>query len=689
MPITVAQKQAADQKQWAAAQEPARQVRLVAGPGTGKTGTIEKRVANLLNNGVAPETVFVISFTRATCAELRLRIAKFCSSQPCAALAEKIRVSTMHSLALSILRRANLLNSYPGNPMLLDEWEQRIVYDQELASVLGCSHRRASEIRLAYEAQWQTLSPQSIAQAKITPVEVQGFKIFHASRTNLYSCVLPGEVIFKCVDALRQGSLQATSLPTISHLIVDEYQDLNACDQEFIRLLCQGQTILFIAGDDDQSIYSFRHANPDGIVSFHATYPNSKTHVLTDCFRCTPTVLSAAARLIQHNPNRIAKTMVPLYANASPPVQGRVQVWQLTSPQQEAQFIALSCRELIRAGMANREDEILVLICNPKLQLELITSAFRANSVPFEPPRALSFVDKYEAIRAVYSILRILRDQKSGEEDYPAYRDLLGLLSGVGQKTAKDIGDACITNNQNFRDMFYLPASPAWLASRASTAVNRVIQVCSAVGAWTMEDRVSVRAKDIERLLSAQVFTTGAKTTANVLAWTKLAGFLPGDMTLDELCRFLGASNESEQEAILKAVAERLAGSSPVPSPAAVPKKVRILTMHGAKGLSGSIVFIPAAEQGIIPHFKALKATGLLIEQRRLFYVSVTRTKGCCIITHNRTRTGFQALALANKAFLRLARSQFLNEMSVPTVQRSGPLTAQEAQSIVAEINKL
>jgi DNA helicase-2/ATP-dependent DNA helicase PcrA len=573
--------------------------------------------------------------------------------------------------------------------MLLDEWEQRIVYDQELASVLGCSPGRAGEIRLAHDAQWQTLNPQAIAQAKITPAEIQGFNSFHASRTNLYSCVLPGEVIFKCVDALRQGSLQPASLPAITHLIVDEYQDLNACDQEYIRLLCQGQTVLFIAGDDDQSIYSFRHANPDGIVSFHATYPNSKTHVLTDCFRCTPAVLSAAGRLIQHNPTRIAKTMVPLYANASPPVQGRVQVWQLPSPQQEAQFIALSCRELIHAGMANREDEILVLVCNRKLQLDLITKALRDNSVPFEPPKALSFVDEYEAVRAVYSILRILRDQKSGEEDYPAYRDLLGLLSGVGQKTAKDIGDACITNNQNFRDMFYLPAPPAWLASRGSTAVNRVIQVCSAVGGWTMEDSVSARAKDIETLLTAQVFISGAKATANVGVWTSLAGFLPGDMTLDELCLFLGASNESEQEAILKAVAERVAGSSPAPSPTPAPKKVRILTMHGAKGLSGSIVFIPAAEQGIIPNFKALKATGLLIEQRRLFYVSATRTKASCIITHNGTRTGFQAQAVANKPFLRLGRSQFLNEMSVPTVQRSGPLTAAEAQSIVAEINNL
>ena len=268
MPITNAQKAQAEQRQWAAARDGALQVRLVAGPGTGKSHTIEKRVADLLTKGATPSNIYVISFTRATCAELTERIRAFCSTLTCANPATQVRVSTMHSLALRILRRANLLTSYPSTPIMLDNWEQTNVYDSEFSASIGCTPSRASEIRLAHDAQWQTLNPQYINQAQITPTEVQGFNAFHSARTNLYCCVLPGEVIYKCVDAIQQGVLLTNQLPQVDHLIVDEFQDLNACDQEFVRLLSVINTVLFVAGDDDQSIYSFRHANPDGIVLY-------------------------------------------------------------------------------------------------------------------------------------------------------------------------------------------------------------------------------------------------------------------------------------------------------------------------------------------------------------------------------------------------------------------------------------
>ncbi|MEP0765508.1 MAG: ATP-dependent helicase [Fimbriimonadia bacterium] len=213
--------------------------------------------------------------------------------------------------------------TYPSTPIMLDDWEQTNVYDREFAGSLGCTPSRAAEIRLAHDAQWQTLNPQYVNQAQITPAEVQGFNAFHPARTNLYCCVLPGEVIYKCVDALQQGALQPNQLPQIDHLIVDEFQDLNACDQEFVRLLSANNTVLFVAGDDDQSIYSFRHANPDGIVQFQTAYPASATHVLTDCFRCTPAVLGPASRLITYNSNRVAKNLTSLYGAATPPVQGR------------------------------------------------------------------------------------------------------------------------------------------------------------------------------------------------------------------------------------------------------------------------------------------------------------------------------------------------------------------------------
>jgi|DewCreStandDraft_5_1066085.scaffolds.fasta_scaffold00555_5 DNA helicase-2/ATP-dependent DNA helicase PcrA len=688
MAITPAQKAAAEQQQWNAARDASPQVRLVAGPGTGKSKTIEKRVAHVLNAGATPQNVYVISFTVAASTELRKRITAYCANQPCAQAAVAVRVSTMHSLALRILRSANLLATlYPANPAVLDDWERRHVYDIELANSLGCTPGRAAEIRAAHDAAWQTLNPNFINQAAITPVEVQGFNVFHPARTNLYCCVLPGEVIYRCVEAIRMGQIQPAQLPTIEHLIVDEFQDLNACDQEFVRYLANRGAVLFVAGDDDQSIYSFRHADPTGLVQFTTAYSHSSTHVLTDCFRSTPQILGPATQMISVNPNRIPKNLVSLYHNAAPPVGGSLCVWSFPSEQDEARAIAASCQELINAGMAGQEDGILVLISDRGLQLQLIAQELGNLGLPYDPPPGEALTD-VDPIRAVYSALRIARDIGTGEPDYVAHRALLGLLSGVGPGTARAVADACVANNQNFHDLFYLAAPPPWLPTRSANAVIRVTAMIQAVSTWNLADTLTNRAGDVAQLLG-MVFQGSAQAANHIATWNALAGALPGDMTLQELLSFFEADNDADRRSILDSVNQRL-GAAQTPPPTFVQqKRIRILTMHGAKGLSGKVVFIPSLEQGIMPSFRALQAAGLVIEQRRLFYVSVTRAMAACIITHAAQHTGPSAFRLQQRPTVMLPRSQYLNEMNVPSVNRNGGLTPAEAAQIVADVNNL
>jgi DNA helicase-2/ATP-dependent DNA helicase PcrA len=685
MAITPAQRAAAEQRQWAAAQDNSAQIRLVAGPGTGKSKTIEKRVAHVLNAGATPQHVYVISFTVASSKELRERIAAFCAGHPCAAVAAAIHVSTMHSLALWILRSANLLAVlYPHNPSVLDDWERRNIYDLELASAVGQTPGRAAEIRLAHDAAWQTLNPQFLNQAAITPPEIQGFNAFHATRTNLYSCVLPGELVFRCVEAIRLGQIQQAQLPTIAHLIVDEFQDLNACDQEFVSQLPGGGAVLFVAGDDDQSIYSFRHADPSGIVNFNVRYPQSSTHVLDECFRCTPNVLTPASTMIAVNPGRLPKNIVSLYQNAAPPVMGRTGVWSFPAEQDEAAAIAESCQQLINAGMAGREDELIILISDTGLQLGTIGQALGNLGLPYDPPRGEALTDD-EAIRAVYCMLRIAKDLAAAQPDYIAHRALLGLLTGVGTTTAKGIADACVGHHQNFHELFRLAAPPHWLTARQSGAVGRIMTIANATAGWQMTDTVGTRSGDITQQL-ANVFT-GPQAQAKLGSWAALVATVPGGMTLDELLSFFGADTEADRRAILDAVNQRL-GAAPAAA-AAPPKRIRILTMHGAKGLSGKVVFIPSVEQGIMPSLRAIHAAGLLIEHRRLFYVSVTRAIAACIISHSALHTGANAFRLRQQPRVMLPRSQFLNEMGVPSTNRTHGLTPAEANQIVADIANL
>lgn len=685
MAITAAQQAAAEHQQDLAAQNPAPQVRLVAGPGTGKSKTIEKRVAHVLNNGAVPNAVYVISFTVAASAELRDRIAAHCATQPCAAAAAGVRVSTLHALALRILRSANLLAAlYPHDPSVLDDWERKNIFDLELATTLGCNPTRAGEVRLAHDAAWQTLNPAFVNQPAITAAERAGFTAFHTTRANLYSCVLPGELVYRCVEALRMGQIQPAHLPAVQHLIVDEFQDLNACDQELVSRLAAQGAVLFVAGDDDQSIYSFRHADPSGLVNFQISCPHSATHVLNDCFRCTPNVLNPAAAMIAVNPTRLAKNLTSLYSGAAPPVMGTTEVWSFQSEQNEVDAVAASCQQLINAGMAGREDEILILISDRGLQLGPIAQALGNLGLPYDPPPGEALTSD-DGIRTVFCFLRISRDLSTGQRDYVCHRALLGLLSGVGITTAKGVADACVQNNQNFRDLFYMAALPHWLNVRQSAAVTRMCTIAQALNGWAMADTLGTRLNAIDQLL-ASVFT-GASHQAKVEPWNALAATLPPGMTLEEVIAFFGTDNDADRRLVLDRVNQRLGIAI---AAAALPqRRIRIMTMHGAKGLSGKIVFIPSVEQGIMPSFRNMQAAGLLIEHRRLFYVSVTRAKAACFISHAALHTGASAFRLRQIPQVRLPRSQFLNEMQIPSVNRGAGLTAQEAATVMAAVNNL
>ena len=686
MPITQAQAATAEHAQTLAAIEVASRVRLVAGPGTGKSATIERRVAHLLNNGADPQRFFVISFTRAACAELQTRIVRHCAGQPCAVTSTAVRVSTMHALALRILRSAAVLATlYPDDPVVLDDWEQRNLYDIELASSVGCTPSRAAEIRYAHDAQWQTLNPQSIAQAAITNAERHGFDAFHSTRRNLYSCVLPGEMVYECVNRLQLGAIQFDQLPPIDHLIVDEFQDLNACDQEFVRRLIDGGANLFVAGDDDQSIYSFRHANPDGIINFNVTHPTAVTHNLTACFRCTPAIVNPALNLIAHNPGRLAKQLVSLYATSAPPVHGTVQVWSFPNSATEARAVAQSSQRLIQNGMAGQEDQIVILIFSRRLQLANITRELGNLGLAYDPPAGESLKDEIP-FRAIFTLLRLLSELTTSSRDYVAYRSLLGQLTGVGAGTAKTVGDLCVTNHQNYRGLFHANPLPHWLTGRAETAVGRIRAIIAQIAGWTLQDTLAARANDLALILNNSVLPGSTQSAAYLAEWNTFSGSLPPEMTLDELLRFFG-TDEIGQRQILNDIRSRVEEVND--EVADEQKRIRILTMHGAKGLAGKVVFIPSAEQGLMPSFRAIQAAGLLIEQRRLFYVSLTRAKACCIVSHSSLHTGAEAYAIRQQPQVRLPRSQFLNEMGIASVNRNAGLTAVEATAIVAQTDQL
>jgi superfamily I DNA/RNA helicase len=212
------------------------------------------------------------------------------------------------------------------------------------------------------------LAQQAAAHASEHEVRVvagpgtgKSFTIEERARWLLEQGVQAREILVVSFTRASSADFKAT------HLIVDEYQDLNPADLSLIDHLVEQGLVLFAAGDDDQSVYSFRYADPGGIQQFTSRHPASTSHVLKDCFRCPPAVTEAAKDLIQRFalPGRIAKELDSLWQSADPVVAGSVRRWSFSSGTQEAAGIASSCASLIEAGLP--ASEVLILICNKRV----------------------------------------------------------------------------------------------------------------------------------------------------------------------------------------------------------------------------------------------------------------------------------------------------------------------------------
>lgn len=676
MPITQAQYQAAGVAQNTAAHDRSPQVRLVAGPGTGKSFSIGERIHWLLQNGTPDSQIYAVSFTNAASKELAEGITNYLTRLGCYSTLPTIHVSTLHSLALSALTRAGRLAQYPVNPHVLDKWSQCQLYDQELADAIGCTRTRASEIRIHQESVWNTGAPPapyiSSPVSPVTTAELASFSSFHNGRSNLYACLLPGESIRRCLELIQAGLLNPVSVLGIGSLIVDEFQDLNPCDQQLIDAIAQAGISVFIAGDDDQSIYAFRYASPAGIQSFQNRYPQSASHTLHACFRCTSSILSAATNVITHHaaPGRLPKNLASAYSFSVPPETGILHTWSFSGEVAEATAIADSCNALISTGIS--PEDILILLTQRGLG-DRIEQELQGRNVPFVGVGTGAIADTNTG-RFVASLLRVV----DNPDFLVGYRTILSLLSRVGTRTCRNITDACLNQNARYADIF-LNAVPPWLTGSSLSAINRVRSCLAHVNGWQLSDQFSSRATVILQLV------TNNLTAQELAEWQTVAGALPASSTLSDLLAYLEAANNGERQDILARI---VAAATPTPSAIQLPstaRGVRLMTLHSSKGLSARVVFIPGLEETSLPSSQDMNYPGLVLQAARLLYVGMTRARAGLILSFAHRRSQFITRGV------RQARipSRFLASIGQQFLSRSCGLSSTEAGAINSVISNL
>jgi superfamily I DNA/RNA helicase len=277
-------------------------IHVLAGPGTGKTFAMIRRIARLLEDGVEPKRILAITFTRTAARDLKEQLSKLGIAKT-----EDVRAVTLHSFCYSILAREDVFESTQrkARPLLSFELNQLI---NDLASEFS-GKNRTKKLLTAYEAAWARWQHEEAG----APQEPTDQKFQHALLDWLifHRCMLIGELVPLTLSFSRQNPALYL-LPEFDHVLVDEYQDLNKSDQTLVEALGQVGALIVI-GDDNQSIYSFRHANPEGIRTFQKGHLGAIPFEISECQRCPPNIVSISNALISHDRRRSRE--IPLVPN--------------------------------------------------------------------------------------------------------------------------------------------------------------------------------------------------------------------------------------------------------------------------------------------------------------------------------------------------------------------------------------
>lgn len=275
--------------------------RVMAGPGTGKTYAMMRRIARLLEEGINPKKILAVTFTRAAASMLLDELCKI-GVEGC----ESITATTLHKFCMSILMKHRVIQKLSRHPRMLTSYLDKKIYKFECAPMIsdvmccnffGTRRKNISKMIRLYEAAWASLQSQTPGWPT-DPTEKQ-FNGILVDWLRFHKAMLIGEMVPMALKYLMDNPAFPEG-KRFDYVVVDEYQDLNKADQTVIEYMSQGKQTL-IVGDVNQSIYSFRYANPEGIVEYHRGDPNVKDEPLATCRRCSKAVVAVANKLIKHN----------------------------------------------------------------------------------------------------------------------------------------------------------------------------------------------------------------------------------------------------------------------------------------------------------------------------------------------------------------------------------------------------
>ncbi|TQF72802.1 DNA helicase II [Pseudoalteromonas luteoviolacea] len=634
-------------KQREAVAAPLSNMLILAGAGSGKTRVLVHRIAWLMQvEHASPYSIFAVTFTNKAAKEMRTRVEETLQSP-----VGGMWIGTFHGLSHRILRAHHREANLPESFQILDSDDQQRMI-RRLLKAMNIDEKKWPAKQLS----WYISARKDEG---LRPKDIQAYDATEQLMLNVYTayqeaCDRAGlvdfaEILLRCYELLQQQpTLLRHYQQRFRHMLVDEFQDTNSIQYQWLRLLAGGENNIMIVGDDDQSIYGWRGAKIENIKRFLQDF-DADTIRLEQNYRSTATILKASNALIQNNSERMGKSLWTEGNQGEP-----ISIYAAFNELDEARFTIGKIKSWLQDGNALTDCAILY---RNNAQSRVLEEALLQEGLKYRIYGGMRFFERQE-IKDALSYLRLI----SNRNDDAAFERVINTPArGIGDKTLSHIRD-CARNES--LPLWYAAKAvieQQHLAGRAATAVTRFIELIEQLDEKLVELELAEQAKTtIEHsgLLAMYQAEKGEKGRARV-------------ENLEELINACGQFELPVEEEFSSPLQGFLAYTSLESGEGQADEHedaVQMMTLHSAKGLEFPLVFMVGVEEGMFPSQQSHEESGRLEEERRLCYVGMTRAMQKLYISHAESRRLYgQEKYHSPSRFLRELPEECIEEIRIKT----------------------